>query len=232
MSICSIWGPPQSGKTTLAVNLAYGISRTEHSVCLISPVEFSECSALFGISIPEQSSLLAALNESGNTRKCAFRVAKYLYVLAMPTETDVFGSAYLDENVRQVLVHAESSFDYVIVDCPSYTSNIISAWALNRSRQVFLNLGCSIVSPMWHNASKRAIRAVEHKIVPIDYRASQAFDYAGLHSLLGREAKVIVPYLKEASVAQNDGRFLVNAGGRAGRAYLSALNHIFEVMQS
>lgn len=57
MSICAIWGAPQSGKTTLALNLAYGISRGDKTVCLISPVEYSELSALLGVKIPVEQSL-------------------------------------------------------------------------------------------------------------------------------------------------------------------------------
>ena len=61
MGIYAIWGAPQSGKTTLAVNLAYAISKGDKTVCLISPESYSELSAILGIKIPEEHSLRAAL---------------------------------------------------------------------------------------------------------------------------------------------------------------------------
>ena len=61
MGICAIWGAPRAGKTTLAVNLAYGISRGDKTVCFISPVDYSELSALLNVKIPEEHSLRAGV---------------------------------------------------------------------------------------------------------------------------------------------------------------------------
>jgi hypothetical protein len=232
MSTCSIWGPPQSGKTTLALNLAQGISRTEHSVCLIAPIEFSECSALLGVSIPDSNSLLAALMDEGSVRKSVFKVAKYFYLLAMPTDSDVYGSTFSEDSVRKTLVQADSAFDYIIVDCPASAPSLVSAWGISQSKHVFLCLGSNVSSPLWHNANRRAIRAIEHKITPIGSEVNGAFDYSSLYRLIRRDPKVKIPFIREAQVMQNEGHFLTNAGGRNGRAYVNALNQVFEVMQS
>ena len=37
MGINAVWGPPQSGKTTMAIDLAFALSRGGQSVLLISP---------------------------------------------------------------------------------------------------------------------------------------------------------------------------------------------------
>ena len=36
MSIIAIWGPPNSGKTTLAVDLAFALAGNGSSVCMVS----------------------------------------------------------------------------------------------------------------------------------------------------------------------------------------------------
>ena len=51
MSINAVWGPPHSGKTTLAIDLAYALSQKGQSVCLISPELYSELSARIKINV-------------------------------------------------------------------------------------------------------------------------------------------------------------------------------------
>ena len=56
MGIYAVWGPPQSGKTSLAIDLAFALSLKGKSVCLISPELYSELAARLNIRIePEKS---------------------------------------------------------------------------------------------------------------------------------------------------------------------------------
>ena len=58
MSITAVWGPPNSGKTTLAIDLAYALTRYGRSVCLLSPEPYGELGARLGLNIPQERSLL------------------------------------------------------------------------------------------------------------------------------------------------------------------------------
>lgn len=163
MSICAIWGAPQSGKTTLAVNLAYAISRGDKTVCLISPAAYSELSALLGVKIPEEHSLRAALRGSAGIRQTVTKVDELFYVLAAPVTVDAFDDDCSGEQVKSLLELTRITFDFVLVDCPSEPNNLIAAWSLNRADTVVLTLGGNISCVMWYAANKRALQAIQNK---------------------------------------------------------------------
>lgn len=232
MSICAIWGAPQSGKTTLALNLAYGISRGDKTVCLISPVEYSELSALLGVKIPEEQSLGAALKGRAGIKQTMFRVDELFYVLAMPVSASTFDADYSDEQVRRLLDMARLTFDFVLVDCPSQPDNLLAAWSLNKADQVLLCMGGPISCVMWHMASKKALQAIRTKTVCVGTEVTQALDSAKLYKLLKCAPEIRIPYMKDASLLQSEGQFLFGQSGKNGRAYTSTINQLYGVMQS
>lgn len=232
MSIYAIWGAPQSGKTTLALNLSYGISRGDKTVCLISPVEYSELSALLGVKIPEEQSLRAALKGRAGIRQTMFRVDELFYVLAMPVSADAFDSDYSDEQIKRLLDLARLTFDFVLVDCPSQPDNLIAAWSLNKADQVLLCVGGPVFCVMWHRANRKALRAVRDKTVCVGSEVTQALDSANLYKLLGCTPEIRIPYVKETALLQSEGRFLFGQSGRKGRAYSKAISQLYGVMQS
>ena len=232
MSICAIWGAPQSGKTTLALNLAYGISRGDKTVCLISPVEYSELSALLGVKIPEEQSLRAALKGRAGIRQTMFRVDELFYLLAMPVSADAFDSDYSDEQVRRLLDLARLTFDFVLVDCPSQSDNLIAAWSLNKADRVLFCVGGPVSCVMWHRANKKALQAVRNKTVCVGSEVTQALDSAKLYQLLNCVPKIRIPYMKDTALLQSEGRFLFGQSGKKGRVYTSAINQLYGVMQS
>lgn len=133
MGICAIWGAPQSGKTTLAVNLAYAISRGDKSVCLISPKTFSELSVLLSVKITEEHSLRTALQGRESIKQIAFRVDDLFFVLTAPVTGDLLDDNYTSEQAKSLLEQARITYDIVIVDCPSEPNNLLAAWALNKA---------------------------------------------------------------------------------------------------
>lgn len=232
MSICAIWGAPQSGKTTLALNLAYGISRGDKTVCLISPVAYSELSALLSVKIPEEQSLRAALRGRAGIQQTIFKVDDLFYVLAMPVSADAFDNDYSSEQAKRLLDLTRITFDFVLVDCPSQPDNLIAAWSLNRADQVLLCVGGPVASVLWHRANKKALQAVGGKTVSVGSEVTQALDCAAVYKLLNCTPDIRIPYMKEASLLQSEGRFLFGLSGRKGRAYSSAINKMYEVMRS
>ncbi len=232
MSIYAIWGAPQSGKTTLALNLAYGINRGDKTVCLISPVEYSELSALLSVKIPEEQSLRAALKGRAGIRQTMFRVDELFYVLAMPVSADAFDNDFTDEQIKRLLDLARLTFDFVLVDCPSQPNNLIAAWSLNKADQVLLCMGGSVSCVLWHRANKKALRAVWNKTVYVGSEVTKAIDSAAVYKLLNCTPEIRIPYMKEAALLQSEGRFLFGQSGRKGRAYSKAINHLYGVMQS
>ncbi|MEM5768809.1 MAG: AAA family ATPase, partial [Bacillota bacterium] len=217
MGIYAIWGPPQSGKTTLAVNLAYAVSRGDKSVCLISPETFSELSAFLGVKIPKEESLYAALRGSAGIRQTVFKADELLFLLAAPVTAEAFDDDYSDQQVKSLLELARITFDTVIVDCPSEPNNLFAAWSLNRSEKVLLTLGGHPSSVLWHGANQKALHAISEKTVYIGSEVVSDFDYGAMYELLSSSPGVRFPYVREAPLLQNAGRLLLGLSGKKGR---------------
>jgi MinD-like ATPase involved in chromosome partitioning or flagellar assembly len=230
MGICAIWGAPHSGKTTLAVNLAYAVSRGEQSVCLISPAPYSELSALLGVTIPEDHSLRAALQGRSGIKQTVHKVDELFFVLAAPTSADAFEDDYTGEQVKTLLALVGSTFDAVVVDCPSGTDNLFAAWTLNKSDTVVVCLGGQTSCAVWHTAYRRAIQSVEHKSVYACTETAADFDYGALCALMNRTPDVRIPYVREAAALQNEAGYLYDLPGRRGWSYAKAINELYGVI--
>ncbi|MEA4893978.1 MAG: hypothetical protein VB064_01815 [Oscillospiraceae bacterium] len=230
MGIYAIWGPPQSGKTTLAVNLAYAISRGDKSVCLISPAAYSELSAFLGVKIPKEQSLTAALRGGTGIRQTVFKADELLFLLAAPVTADAFNDDYSGEQVKSLLELARITFDLVLVDCPTEPNNLFAAWSLNRADKVLLTLGGHPSCVLWHGAYRKALQAIAGKTVYVGSEVVSDFDYSAMYGLLNCAPEVGIPYIREAPLLQNDGRLLFGLSGGKGRMYRQSLNKLYEVM--
>lgn len=230
MSIYAIWGAPQTGKTTLTVNLAYALSRGNQSVCLISPVAYSELSAFLGVQIPEENSLNAALRGGAPLRQIVFKVDDLFYVLAAPSAASALDSDYSGEQAKTLLELARLTFDVVLVDCLSETNNLFSAWTLNRADKILLCVGGHISGVLWHKANDKSLQAARNKIVYIGSEIIPGLDYAAMYKLLNCTPEIKIPYIREAPLFQNERRFLFGLSGRKRRAYAGAIEKLYGVV--
>lgn len=230
MSIYAIWGAPQTGKTTLAVNLAYALSRGDQSVCLISPVAYSELSAFLGVKIPKENSLNAALRGGTPLRQTVFKADDLFYVLAAPSAASALDGDYSGEQVKTLLELARLTFDVVLVDCLSETNDLFSAWALNRADKAFLCVGGHVSGVLWHKANDKALRAARDKTIYVGSEIIPGLDYAAMYKLLNCAPEIKIPYIREAPLFQNERRFLCGLSGRKGRAYAGAIEKLYEAV--
>lgn len=230
MSLCAIWGAPQTGKTTLAVNLAHAVSRGDKSVCLISPEAYGEMSAFLGVKIPEERSLYAALRGGAGIRQTVYRIDELLYVLAAPSKTDAFDGDYSGQQVKTLLELACLTFDVVLVDCPSETNNLFAAWSLNKADTVLPCLGGHVSCALWHTANARALRTVQGRAVYVSTAGTSDFDYDAMHRLLNCTPDIQLPYIQEAPLLQNEEQLLLGLSGKKGRAYAASIDRLREVI--
>ena len=229
MSVCAIWGAPQTGKTTLTINLAYAVSRGDQSVCLISPMAYSELSAFLGVKISEENSLGAALL-GAPLRQTVFKADELFYVLAAPSATSALDGDYSGEQIRTLLELARLTFDVVLVDCLSETNDLFSAWALNRSDKVLLCVGGHVSGVLWHRANKKALQAARDKTLYVGSQLIPGLDYAAMYKLLKCTPEIKIPYVREAPLFQNERRFLFGFSGKKGRAYAGAINKLYKAV--
>jgi hypothetical protein len=216
----------------MAVNLAYAVSRGDKSVCLISPVAYSELSAFLGVKIPEENSLSAALWGGAPLRQTVFKAEELFYMLAAPSATSALDGDYSGEQVKTFLELARLTFDVVLVDCLSETNDLISAWTLNRADKILLCVGGHGSGVLWHRANKKVLQAVQDKTVYVGSEIISGLDYAAMYKLLKCAPDVKIPYIREAPLFQNERRFLFGLSGKKGRVYAGAIDKLYEVVNS
>lgn len=232
MSIYAIWGAPQTGKTTLAVNLAYALSRGDQSVCLISPVPYSELSAFLGVKIPEENSLSTALRGGAPLRQTVLKADELFHLLAASSTASALDGDYSGEQVKTLLELARLTFDVVLVDCLSETNDLFSAWALNRSDDVFLCVGGHVSGVLWHMANKKALQTIRDKTLYVGSEVIPGIDYAAMYKLLNCTPEIKIPYIREAPLFQNERRFLFGLSGKKGWAYAGAIDRLYKAVNS
>lgn len=219
MPILAVWGPPQSGKTTLSIDLAYAFSGKGRSVCLISPAPFSELSTRLDTRIEYKNSLPAALSEPGAVKQIVQKVDDLLFVLAVPFDYDAFTPDASEESVRTLLESADASFDVVLVDCPAIASSSVAAWAMNLSSSLLLLSGSSADAVMWHTAYQRYIYALQEKTIFTCVQPVNRFDYHALCKLLGKIPVTSIPYIPNIAPEPHYG-----SATKSGRAYSRSLD--------
>ena len=230
MGIAAVWGPPRSGKTTVAIDLATALSERGKSVLLISPEAFSELSARLGIQIRQNKSLMAAYKNRETLKQIVHKVDDLLFVLAVPFDHDAFGDDLSEELAKSILTQAKNLFDVVLVDCPSHTDSVLAAWALSSSDHVLLLSGANSAAPLWNKAYRKAVEAMEHKTFHICAEVSESFDYHTLLSVLDVTPEAWLPYFPNADMVQNTKKTLYKTNGKSGKAYTKAVDALCDLL--
>ena len=188
-----IWGASGVGKTTLALALSKALIAEGKTVLLISPEPYSELSAIVGVKIPTEQSLQTAIR-TGNLKQSVFQKDDCFYILAAPSCHDCFDDNYSAEQVKALLTLAQTTFDTVIVDCPTEMDNLVSAWALSLADKVLLCIGGEFRGAMWYKSAERAIAAIKHKTLFVGMEISDAFDYEALYNFLEQKPNYHIPH--------------------------------------
>ena len=225
MALTAIWGPPNSGKTTLTVDVAFALSRCGKSVLLISPETYSEMSARLKIRIPSNQSLEEAYRTTGNLKQAVCSVDGLLFVLASSYYADAFDETG-SGNTRALLHEAESAFDEVLVDCPSNTSSALAAWSLNQASRVLYLTGLCQAAVLWKRSNQKAIRELADRIIPVCLQGNADYDYRSFNKLLELEPQFWVPFYPDVEHTLSSHRTLIGGSGRVGRSYDSAIQEI------
>ncbi len=79
-------------------------------------------------------------------------------------------------------------------------------------------------------ANMRALQAVRNRAVYVGSEVTSDFDYDAMYRLLSSTPDIQIPYIREASVLQNENRLLYQISGKKGRAYSNAMNQLYEVI--
>lgn len=230
MSIYAVWGPPQSGKTTLAIDLAFALSAHGQSVLLISTEQYSELAARLNIQIPREKSIAAAYKNKESLKQIVYKVDDLLFVLAQPSDTDVFGENLSEEVAKAIIQQADNLFDTVLIDCVSHTGSVLAAWGMSNADKVLMLCGANSTSILWSTAYRRAVDAVEDKTVHVASEVTEAFDYLTLYAMLDVEPDNWLPHFPGATMVQILKRTLYHSNGKNAKAYTKAIDELCEML--
>ncbi len=219
MSIIAIWGPPNSGKTSLAISLANGISTMGKSCLLISPEAYSELSGQLEIDITDEHSIGTALNSSSSIKYIATPVSDLLFVLAASCTTSAFDAEIDGQKAGELIKQSNALYNYVIVDCPSYIGSAISAWGLNMARHIIMPTGCRNSGLAWYTALKSARLTLDNKTMHIQNEVEPNYCYDELAKALGVIPSIKLPYIKDHSR-----KTFYGAAGKNGHKYTDAID--------
>lgn len=231
MSLIAVWGPPQSGKTTLSIDLAYALSQQGKSVCLISPEPYSELTARMGVRIVREKSLEQAYNAIGNLRQTVLEVDDLLFVLSVPWDYDAYGEDAGTDTGRELLKQAQTVFDFVLVDCPAKDGEMLAAWALSMADHVLLLSGGSEAAVMWFNAFKKAVNAVSARSIIVCAEVNESYDYLSLCKLIQQNPEVFVSHYPNAAKEQQLRKTLYGAKGKIGKAYTDSIHALCRMLE-
>lgn len=232
MGIISIYGPPGSGKTSLAIDLSFANAQQGRSVCLISAEAYSELSAVLQLHITKKNSLQAAYQQPGAIQQATYQAAELLYVLSVPVGNDAFAFSENSVAVKQVLTQTRDLYDVVIVDCSSSAESALAAWAQRMSDHALVMTGCRPRDGEWHKSYRRGIWEITSKVKYVCAEIREDFDYQALFALIGAEPEVILPFVPGADARRDLDRTLYRAGSGllCSRAEKKALQHYSEAI--
>ena len=229
MAITALFGPPVSGKTSLAIDLAFAMSRRGLSVCLLSTESYSELAVLLQVNIPKKTSLAAAYEMPGALRQTVCKADELLYVLAEHCGSDVFAQEESARAVKELLRQLHEAYDCVIVDCTSRADSALAAWSLRMSDRVLMTTGCRPAAFEWHKSYRRAVWEIADKVSYVCVQARESFDYAALAAALDVTPELRLPYIWNAELLRENNRTLCAAKSlsratrRALREYSDAI---------
>lgn len=202
--VVAIWGCPQSGKSTVAVNLAVAAAHAGQEVCIISAEDYAEMPSYFGKSNSQKSSLQNVVS-SGATKANSLEVAKNIRVIAPETFSDSFNSVLSGTQAAEIIENCRKEFDLIIIDCTSYKTSAITGQGLAMSDKIIMLLSARAITTVWMESNARLTAQLEGKITYVINQTAKNFNYAVLMSVLDKEIPYSIPYVKDMGEYANDG---------------------------
>lgn len=221
--VVSVYGANGSGKTTIAVNLAYSLAETGAIVGILSTdLSHPSLTGFLGMSISSHQPNWEHLCIKGYDIKDVARYfvphPKYsnLFVLSVSNEANclTYAGDHIMDNADKVIAFYKqlevSDFDYVILDLDNDVNNLLSTYGLYYSTQIIHTVIPHIQGLTFFNAYELFIEKMRNKANgnPIIHVSNADRNYFGLSKF--EEAACIkfdhnLPYEEQAVRAENDG---------------------------
>lgn len=225
--ISAIWGSPQCGKTTLAVELATAIAHSGKSVCLISAEDFGDIATRFGKVIPAENSIVYACKNPQGMRAIAFPVTENLFVLGAALTDAFLNLTFSHTQAESLLRTAAAIYDEVIVDCTSWKANVITGTSISLAKIIFVPLPGRVSAAAWCNANMSILEKKADTMVYLKNETLREFDYEALFHMTKKTPEITLPYYPKLDMLQNDGKTIFDEGvTKYSQPYKKAISNI------
>jgi chromosome partitioning protein len=159
------------GKTTTAVNLSAALAESGKRVCLIDLDPQAHASLHLGVTVRDgQPSVYEVLTGDLQFQNVRQQVAENLWLVPAhldlaAAEVELAGEVGREVILRDKLVHDDTTFDYLLIDCPP-SLGVLTINALTMAREVFLPLQPHFLA--LHGLSKllKTIELVSQRLNP------------------------------------------------------------------
>lgn len=209
--IISIWGPPQSGKTTISCELAKMISNSQKRVLLISCEDYAQLPFRFGVSPDEGHTILNAYKTPSSLPDVAIQINDNLSLLSPLPHDYAFSAECLPEQATGILEAAESHYECVIVDCTTWKANALTGKAIAKARHLIVPLPASVMAQGWMEAHAAIFKQHVRPCLYVVNATAPNFNYEALLDNLRIPPIGGLPYIPEYYLYENEAYFAADA---------------------
>lgn len=232
----AIWGKNNSGKTTLAMNLAAYLAQSYNQlVGLISAADYAEIPAYLNLTFPVNKGLKAAIDAQTEHIKNFYVEAikdSSCYLLSPAINCDSFELYGMDKAAGlRIIQESKEVFDVVIIDCCNTKGNAITGKALALSDAVVIPVNDDLAYPQWYQSNARLFDVMKIRTLFVESKVNGYANPQSIFKAMGVSPVSTLQYIRNAPAITNEGGFLFK-GGREQKIYESGLNTLWEAIRS
>lgn len=216
MSILGIWGPPQSGKTTIAIALATALARQGKIVCLISAEDYAEMPITMGVTIPAKKGLKYALSGDKKVKDFVVEVETNLFLLAPSIYDSAFDYTLTGDQAERLLNSAADVFDYLVVDCTA-EKQALTGQTSALAKKMIIPVPARVCAKAWFDANERLLTIIAPKTEYVRSCTSKDFAFSELEKSIGCKTNFAIPYCKNMPVLVSEAKSFFDNGGKKAR---------------
>lgn len=241
--IITVYGQHGSGKTTVAVNLAYMLAERYVVGIINTQYTYPSIQHFFGLNIPQEKSFHSIYLSPNRTRDLPQQFVQHssrknLFLLSVPDGTTYLTFADKNsmpdkETAIDMLLDAQEKFDYLIVDSDNDLDNVLSDFALVYADKVVYLIKPDIQGFAYSKAHSELLDDLKVSQNKRIYVANMDKNYLGLdkfEQLLSCKIDISLPYDGQIEVAANEGfpAMEIGTGKRAKGEFLKLYREVTE----
>lgn len=213
--IITVCGGHGSGKTTVAVNLAYLLSQKFIVGILSTNMTFGSVQRLLNTDVNENNGLYSLITSKGDISK-AFTPCKdnkNLFIMSLSNHNDCLSLADEElalsgDEAKELICEMRDMFQFLIVDCEPEINNPLSVYSLVYANGIINLIKPTVMGIEFHNSYKALFSALKIDTCNILHVVNGDKNFIGARTIersTGTKLTAAIPYCREVEKAENTG---------------------------